>query len=170
MNLLSAISGLLGGHSGQKTVQFGPGSKGPVQHAALSPDQVQANNAQIAADGAKMYQTAHPGKTYQLGQNGETYNGGVDMALYQKLLGGAPGVWDHLKAPAPQPIMLQRPQTTQLQVPGAFQSPAPMIIGSEYPAQGQINPPNLPQGQGYNPDATLLQPQRGRITNAASLY
>lgn len=61
---------------------------GPVHYAPPTADELQASNASIAADGARMYQAAHPGQTYVPGQNGETYTGGISQTGYQNLLHG----------------------------------------------------------------------------------
>lgn len=87
MNFLQDLGKLLGKvvGTGQQTVPFDGGGH-VATYAAPTPSQQANANAQIAADGAKMYMAAHPGQTYQIGQNGETYAGGVNMDLYNQLV------------------------------------------------------------------------------------
>lgn len=58
--------------------------KAPTKPGELNDYQQSVGNAKIAADGAKMYNAAHPGKSYVQGKNGETYKGGVDTETYQQ--------------------------------------------------------------------------------------
>lgn len=99
MALIDAISHLLG----QKTTRrFETGGK-VTTHAPLTDSQQAVSNAQMAADGARMFQAAHPGVTYAPGQNGETYRGGIDSSTYAQLL----------LRPAPRPAPVIDAQTIQ---------------------------------------------------------
>lgn len=85
MNFLRAILNLVEGKPQQHMLTNVP--QAPARPVSKPTDsQVAQMNAQIAADGARMFQTAHPGQTYRIGQNGETYPGGVDMATYNALM------------------------------------------------------------------------------------
>lgn len=80
MGLLNDLAHFLSGsHQDTRHMSF-PG--GVVKYVPLTDAQQAQANAKIAADGAAMYNAAHPGKQYVLGQNGETLNGGVDQASY----------------------------------------------------------------------------------------
>lgn len=144
MNILHDLGKLLGTITGnsQRAVQLGGGGS-IAQHAPLSPQQVANANAQIAADGAKMYMQAHPGQPYQIGQNGETYDGGINMDLYHQLT-----------SVTPKPTL--QPATAKL-------------LSTRRPLAGQSFIPTGPQPQGnaasIMPDSPNLQaPQNsGRI-------
>lgn len=87
MNFLHAILNLVEGKPQQPQRTLATVPEPPARPASKPTDsQVAQMNAQIAADGARMFQTAHPGQTYRIGQNGETYPGGVDMATYNALM------------------------------------------------------------------------------------
>lgn len=141
----------------------------PAKHYQATPQQW---NAQIAADGARMYQQAHPGKTYVLGQNGETYPGGVDKTLYKSLVNAAQPKITY-DQPTPDYMMpgaaLQRTlqgrqarptyrgqsnlQQGNTQVPVISGYPMKDIQGNNTMTQA----PNLQQGARFNPGYTPLQ-------------
>lgn len=77
-NLLSELVNAISG----KTRTFNVGHESSGNAGPASPAAVQTNNAIIAADGARMYQQAHPGQQYHPGQNGETYPGGINPHVY----------------------------------------------------------------------------------------
>jgi hypothetical protein len=113
-------------------------------YAQPSAAQVQTANAQFAADGARMYEQAHPGKTYTPGQNGETYPGGINQTAYSQLMAPPPAF-------TPMASKLAAAlQTTQLMVPR-------LGVSTNEP-QGNINPGFTPL-QATNSYGNRYQPQ-----------
>lgn len=96
MSLLDEIARLL--HPGHQLNTNTP--VGGTRHAPLTPEQLRSANTQVAFDGARMYQAAHPGQIYTPGQNGETYEGGIDPIQFRHMLMMAP--------PIKPPSMLRR--------------------------------------------------------------
>lgn len=70
----------------EATRNLNSGGHGRITHAPVDAQQRAVLNAKIAADGARMYEEAHPGKVYVPGQNGETYDGGIDQVAYQQYM------------------------------------------------------------------------------------
>jgi len=79
VNLLSAFGHLLG-HGRAPDVNINTGGK-VASHPALTPAQRQSYNALMEADGARMFNQAHPGQVYRTNQNNELKPGELPAYL-----------------------------------------------------------------------------------------
>lgn len=148
---LSKLIGDLTGHGSEPTRQLSSPPKAAVNHPAATPQQTQNNNAGFAAEGAEMYEQAHPGQKYVMGQNGETYDGGVNMNLYSQLLAthhllNTAALLHHIANPAPA-------IAGNMPAPAGNPQQATHILIAAPDIQGEQNPGQIPlqssQGFGY---------------------
>lgn len=101
---------------GQPTHQVQVNFGGKVaNHPAMNPQQIQAANAQIEADGARMYNQAHPGQVYRTNQNNEFQPGQLPTHMpfgQPNYLGyRAPQQNPTLSMPQPRPVVGFAPRT-----------------------------------------------------------
>lgn len=110
-----------------------------TNHPPLTPRQAQNVNAKIEADGAAMYNAAHPGQQYRANQNGEFGPNELPANMYGQPLGN----------------------TYLPPIPAQF---APHLLNNfspnfqVQPAQS-YNPQPISLQQPYNPGNISLQPQ-----------
>lgn len=165
MNLLHSLAKLLGGGvENTRPMNFGGGVAKPS--APVSPAQQQAANAQIEADGARMFNQAHPGQFYRANQNHEFAPGQLPSYMEGSIIGRpGPFLGSNIGPQSPKNIAFAPSQINQVAPPSQqIQQYNP------YNIQNFGNTPMNIQGQNQNPGAVPYQGSKGpgRITNPQS--